>query len=134
MPFPVPLAKIAETEAALGVTFPAIFKARMSKQNGGEVYLGDDEDPWFLHPFFDTTDRKTLARSASDIRRETERARTWPGFPADGVVIAHDGSGDQLVLRPSVAGELGRDVWLFQHAGGELAKVLDDVAELWDSR
>lgn len=132
MPFPIPLEKIAETEAAMGVIFPALFKARMNRDNGGEL-LFDEDESWWLFPFFDTTNRKTIARSCNDIRRETEQLRAAGlGFPADAVAIAHNGSGDHLFLRSNGTSELGREVWLFRHEGGEVSQLLDDVAELWN--
>ena len=82
MPFPIPLAKIAETEGSMGVTFPASFRQRMSRDNGGELEL--DDEPWWLIPFRDTTNKKTLSRSCNDIRRETDEARAAGSrFPAD---------------------------------------------------
>jgi len=46
MPFPVALGFIEETERKLGVSFPVGFRARMSRDNGGEI--STDEDDWQL--------------------------------------------------------------------------------------
>jgi hypothetical protein len=130
MPRPIAPAKIAETEAALGVSFPAVFKLYMSRSNGGAIQL-DDED-WFLFPLRDSTNRETIRRSAEDICRETQRAiEAGLGFPADGVAIAHNGAGDLLLLRRQ-GSRLGDEVWLYRLRGAELALALEDVAELWE--
>ncbi|HEX8312549.1 MAG TPA: SMI1/KNR4 family protein [Chthoniobacteraceae bacterium] len=98
MPFPVAEEFIAETERKLGVSFPEPFRARMSRKNGGE--LSTDDDDWELYPFFDTSDRKRLARTSNHIVRETAAAREWRGFPPHAIAIATNGSGDQLVFLP----------------------------------
>ena len=60
MAFPVDLKFIKDTEVKLGVVFPASFKLRMSKLNGGDLrtVVHGWEEHWLLHPFFDTSDRK----------------------------------------------------------------------------
>ena len=98
MPFPVAELFIAETERKLGVSFPAAFRARMGRNNGGE--LSSAEDDWELYPFFDTSDRKRLSRTSNDIVRETASAREWRGFPPEAIAIAANGCGDQLVFLP----------------------------------
>jgi hypothetical protein len=129
MPFPISFATIAETEAALGATFPAAFKLQMSRSNGGVVYVG--EETWFLFPFRDSTSHERIRRTASDIRYETKAAIDDAlGFPADGVAIAKNGGGDLLFLRREGA-RLRDEVCLFQLHGGEVGIALDDVAELW---
>lgn len=130
MPFPISLESIAETESALGVTFPAVFKAQMSRSNGGEVEVADET--WSLHPFLDKTSPKTIGRTCNDIKHETAEARKWEGFPPDGVALANNGSGDLLFLRPD-GSALGKRVWMFWHETDELTVALDDVADLWRS-
>jgi hypothetical protein len=129
MPLPVSLATIAETEAELGVSFSASFKLHMSRCNGGEVSI--DDEVWWLFPFRDSTDRRTIRRTAEDIRRETQTAQQdGLGFPADGIAIAHNGSGDLLFLRRE-GDRLQDEVWVFRLHGGELSVALNDVDELW---
>jgi hypothetical protein len=130
MPLPIPLDKIQETEAALGVTLPALFKAQMSRSNGGEVEI--DGEGWFLFPLRDTTSRETTRRSAGDIIHETKEALASDlGFPDDGIAIAENNGGDLLFLRRDGA-VVRKEVWTFLHEGGELRQILDDVADLWD--
>ena len=115
MPFPITVAEIAKTEAKTGFKFPLGLKARLSKDNGGEVRVGDDN--WWLIPFLDTTDRKRIARTCNDIVRETTQMREWPDFPADAFVIAQNGTGDHLIIRPEVEGskELGETIYFWDH-------------------
>ncbi len=122
MPFPVAEQFIAETERKLGVTFPPAFRSRMSRNNGGE--LSTDEDDWQLFPFFDTSDRKRLSRTASDIVRETANAREWSDFPPDAIAIAANGCGDHLVLLPAPnSTELQHQPFLWLHETGELLPI-----------
>jgi hypothetical protein len=119
MPFPVAEQYIAEAERKLGVSFPPAFRTRMSRDNGGE--LSTDEDDWQLFPFFDTSDRKRIARTANDIVRETASARNWRGFPPAAIAIAANGLGDKLVFLPTAGSTMLQPqpfVWL--HETGEL--------------
>ena len=119
MPFPVAEEFIAETERKLGVSFPEAFRARMSRNNGGE--LSTDDDDWELYPFFDTSDRKRLSRTSNHIVRETTTARQWRGFPPEAIAIAANGSGDKLVFLP-VPGTatLQPQPFIWLHETGEL--------------
>lgn len=130
MPFPVDIKYISQTEEKLGVKFPPAFLVKMAKLNGGSVTLGSDD--FELHPFMDTSDRKRLARTASDIVRETAAARQWSGFPQDAVSIGANGCGDFLVLVPSQINPavLAQEVYWWDHETGELNKVADDFSEL----
>jgi hypothetical protein len=120
MSLPITLTNIATTETAMGLTFPGVFKARTSRTNGGSVRLNDEA--WFLIPFWDPTDKRTIRRTSQDIKYETtEMLNSNVGFPEDGVAIAKNSAGDWLVLRN----------WVFTLHGGELHLVLDDVADLW---
>jgi len=129
MSLPITLENIAATETAMGLTFPATFKAHMSRANGGSVQL--DHESWFLIPFWDPTDTRTIRRTSQDIKYETlEMRNSNVGFPEDGITIAKNGAGDWLILK-SRGGIVGREVWEFTLRGGELHLVLDDVADLW---
>ena len=45
MPFPITVDEIAKTEAKTGFKFPLGLKARLSKENGGEIRIsGDNHD------------------------------------------------------------------------------------------
>ena len=121
---------IAETETAMGVAFPLGMKVRMSRSNGGEITV--DGEAWWLYPFRDPTDRRTISRTAEDIRRETEYALAEiAGFPEDGVAIAHNGAGDRLVLRRE-GSRLRDEVWLFRMHEDECEIVCEQVEDLWN--
>jgi hypothetical protein len=114
MPFPVDPKFIDQAEAKLGVKFPDAFRAGMIKLNGGEI--DTEEDLWQLHPFFDTSDKTRLKRTANDIVRETAAAKSWTGFPDGAVVIASGQCGDLAVLFPDESDQ----------------KALKDVVYCWD--
>lgn len=98
MAFPASEDKIDAAETALERPLPAPLRAHLKKQNGGDLVAADDD--WILHPVRDVSDRKRLARTANDIVNETKMARKDSGFPAGGIAIASNGTGDRLVLLP----------------------------------
>lgn len=98
MAFPVEERLVVEAEAALGRALPAAWRARLLRENGGELEL--DDEVWQVFPVRDPSDRRRLARTASHLVRETAVAREWNGFPREAVALASDGSGNLLVLLP----------------------------------
>lgn len=130
MPFPVEIRYVNDTEAKLGVKFPASFVVRMTNLNGGMVTT--DIDDWQLYPFLDSSDRKHLSRTCNDIVRETQQARQSPHFPPDAVAIAANGGGDHLVLipLPDAPHVLSHEVFWWDHETGEINHVADDFADL----
>lgn len=127
MPFPITVAELAKTEAKTGYTFPVGFKTRFLSDNGGEIEVGDD--CWQLIPFLDASDRKRLARTCNDIVRETARMREWRGFPPDAFVVAQNGGGDYLIIRPEADGstQLGETIYFWDHETGEHEPVADSI-------
>jgi len=119
MAFPVDEAQIAAAERQLGRLLPDGLRARLLRNNGGE--LQTDDDDWILHPVWDATDRKRMSRTANHIVRETEQARAWHGFPDSAISIATNGSGDHLVIH---AGSDAVDLW--DHETGECYPVTID--------
>lgn len=130
MPFPVDEIFIKQTEEKLGVEFPSSFKAKMMRDNGGE--LATEEDDWQLFPFFDSSDKKRISRTANNIVRETEVAKKWPNFPAGCIAIASNGSGDLLVFKREVlqAKKLEEVVYFWSHETGELSEVSSSFSEI----
>jgi hypothetical protein len=55
--------------------------------------------------------------------------REWGGFPPDAFVIAQNGGGDYLIIRPEVAGskDLGETVYFWDHETGEHEPVADSL-------
>ena len=96
MAFPVAEIHIAAEEQKLGRVLPVELRARLLRQNGGEVRTSDDI--WQIFPVFDPSDRKRIARTANHIERETASLRKWTDFPAGTVALAANGSGDALIL------------------------------------
>jgi len=130
MPFSISHEEIKKTEARTGYVFPIGFKARMIADNGGSLKLSSEV--WWLIPFFDSSDRKRLARTCNDIIRETGKMRDWRQFPKEGFVIAQNGSGDYLILLPSEEGskELGETIYQWNHETREIEEVADSIQEI----
>jgi hypothetical protein len=95
--FPVSEQRIEAVERELGRRLLPEHRARLRRDNGGEVLA--DGDTWRLHPVRDDSEPRTLARTSSDIVHETREALSWPSFPSDAIAIASDGSGNLLVFR-----------------------------------
>jgi SMI1 / KNR4 family (SUKH-1) len=122
VPFPVGEDRINEAETQLGRGLPDALRARLKRDNGGEIevagYPGDNAI-WFLHPVWDPGDRKRISRTANHVVRETREARETIGdLPADAIVIADNGTGDLLLG----LGE-GDDVVWWDHETGDVEPV-----------
>ncbi len=114
MTFPTTESHIEAAERELGVRLPREFRERLMARNGGELTTAGDD--WQVFPVFDTTNRRTASRSSSNIVLENRSARDWEGFPPGAVAIASNGSGDLLVLMPSMpSGSLGPQVFVWSH-------------------
>jgi SMI1-KNR4 cell-wall len=130
MPFPVAIKYIIETEQVLGLVFPDSFKSKMTKENGGELMTEDDD--WQLFPFFDKSDNKRMSRTCNHIVLETQQARPWDNFPENGIAIASNGSGDNLILLPLDTDnkKLREEIYLWQHETGDIQQVAKTIDEL----
>jgi hypothetical protein len=132
MPFPVDIKYIIETEQEFGLVFPDSFKSKMTKENGGELITEDDD--WQLFPFFDKSDNKRMIRTCNHIVLETKQARTWDNFPNNGIAIASNGSGDNLILLPlgNDNKKLREEIYLWQHETGDIQQVAKTIDELME--
>jgi hypothetical protein len=119
MAFPVSEQRIEATERELGRRLIPEHRARLRRNNGGEVECG--EDTWQLHPVWDDSDRRTIARTTSHIVHETEEAMATVSFPSDAIAIASDGCGNLLVVR---FGSSRVERW--DHETGECSLVVVD--------
>ncbi|WP_299365925.1 SMI1/KNR4 family protein [Winogradskyella sp.] len=127
MPFPVDEKYIIETESELKVRFPTEFKTRMIKLNGGELVNGYLE--FKLYPFFDKSDKKRIRRTCNHIGLETKNAREWIGFPENGIAIASDGYGNQVILIHNGDGNLTDEIHFWDHETGSIKKIADSINE-----
>ncbi len=122
---------IVDAERALGVRFPAGYRAWLRRQNGGEVQI--DEEWWDLHPVADTSDPRRIGPTWDHVCRQTEQARLLGGFPEAAVAIGDDGSGDRLVLMLHAAeGRLELGVW--RHVTGEVAWIAAGIEAVFALR
>lgn len=127
MAFPTQENIILESENAMGCKFPVSFRNKMLKENGGEIEINDEI--WWLFPFYDKTNRKTISRTCNSISKETEYARTFSGFPQNVVVIAKNGCGDFLVFRKE-NDRLENEVYMWLHDDHtQLVKIADDFSQ-----
>ncbi|MBI3181868.1 MAG: SMI1/KNR4 family protein [Myxococcales bacterium] len=101
-------------EHQLGRRLPEKFRARLLRENGGEVRARGEA--WTLYPVFDPSDAQSAKRTAGHLVQATEMAREWRGFPQGAVAIAENGDGDYLVLR-------GAEVDLWDSHSGETIPV-----------
>jgi hypothetical protein len=130
VPFDLADAFLAAAETALGARLPESYRNSMLRSNGGELHAAGDD--WQQHPIADTSDRRRLSRTANHILSETQALREWPGFPANALSIASNGSGDSLLLlRRGAAFE--PTVYAWSHETHSLSKVANDFAELTGS-
>jgi hypothetical protein len=124
VPFPVGEDQIEEAEAQLGRALPRALRTRLMRDNGGEIevdgYPGDDP-VWSLHPVWEASDRRRMARTANHIVRETREAHdSIADLPAAALVIADNGSGDLLLVLDD-----DEVVW-WDHETGEVEPVTVD--------
>ena len=122
MPFSAGEDRVNEAETELGRRLPEALRARIKRDNGGEIevagYPGDDAI-WYLHPVCSPGDRKRMARTANHVVHETREAHeTIVDLPAGAIVIADNGTGDLLL----VLGE-GDDVVWWDHETGDIESV-----------
>jgi len=116
MPSPVSEELLVAAEASLGRALPPQVRARLRRDNGGEIEA--DGDDWQLFPIWDPTDRRTVRRTANHIVRENAEAREWESFPHDAVAVAGNGTGDLLVVCKG-----SDEIRLWRHDSGELEAV-----------
>jgi len=127
MPFPVEEKYIIQTETELEVKFPPQFRNRMIKVNGGELFK--DTFEFELYPFFDKSSRKMISRTCNHIGLETKKAREWSNFPDNGIAIAADGLGNQLILTHNGDGKLEEELYVWDHEIGQVKKIAETINE-----
>jgi hypothetical protein len=131
MPFPVDSVFVERAAQKLGIRLPLRYIAHMQRSNGGEVDAAGEN--WLLFPIYDDSDRTRINRTCNDVVRKTQLARAWPRFPANGVTIASNGGGDNLIFLPNESNEmLAEVVYWWDHETGQLEAVADDFGELSD--
>ncbi|MCK8143337.1 SMI1/KNR4 family protein [Flavobacterium sp. I-SCBP12n] len=130
MPFPIELKYIKEAEVELGVQFPKSFIEKMKKENGGE--FSTDEDDWTIYPFFDKLDNKRISRTCNHIVLETNQLREIEGFPKNGIAIAENGCGDNLIMLPFQENqtEIREKIYIWLHETREIIEIANSIEDL----
>jgi hypothetical protein len=118
------------TESRIGARFPESYRLRMMRSNGGQIHVAGDE--WELIPIRDDTDRKRLTRTTSDVISETASYSGFPTWPQLALAIAHNGSGDALVMFQSGSG-FEPEIFVWSHEDGALMLVAESFGELRDA-
>ena len=127
MPFDLDPTFLADAEAELGATLPASYGQSMLRENGGEVDGGGDR--WVLYPIADRSDRRRFSRTCNHIIEETRGLRRWGRFPAEGLAIAGNAAGDQLVLLKR-GSAYGPEIYDWSHETGALVEIAGDFSQL----
>jgi len=118
---------ILDAEEKLGAILPMTYKQIMKQNNGGTIYL--DEDDWELFPIEDKLDKKRISRTCNHIVHETNIAKEWANFPTQSLAIASDGCGNLLILKQEDNKYLN-EVYIWDHETFELKQVANDFSEL----
>ncbi|MBJ8440154.1 SMI1/KNR4 family protein [Acinetobacter junii] len=98
MAFPIEEQYILAAEKELNLVFPSSFRNKMMIENGGDVFV--ENDNWQIFPFFDQSNQKRKIRTCNHILHETKIAKQWTGFPLHAIAIARNGCGDYLIFLP----------------------------------
>ena len=131
MAFPVEEKFIERAEEELGVKFPASFRNKMMRFNGGGIEVSTDY--FELHPFYDTSDKKRIKRTCNSIVHETKTAHDHYRLPINLIVIGNNGGGDVLVYKIEENGNIDPKVYWFDHETEELVFAANDFSELSES-
>jgi len=118
---------ILDLEKKLEVMLPITYKQIMKQNNGGTIYL--DEDDWELFPIEDKLDKKRISRTCNHVIYETNRAKEWVNFPRKSLVIASDGSGNFLIFRHNNT-KYSDEIYSWNHETGEIERIANDFNEL----
>ena len=128
MPFPIDEKYIIKAENELGIRFPDSFRDKMMESNGEGVEVKTDF--FFLHPFYDTSNKKRIKRTCNSIVHETSIARKNYELPENLIIIGNNEGGDLLVYKIKENGELSSSVYWLDHETNELNFVTDNFGEL----
>ena len=129
MPSPIDEKYIKEAEEKLNLIFPQFFKEKMKIDNGGEIHISED-DCWWLHPFWDKSNKKRLSRTCNDIVRETHSMKEWDNFPENAISIGSNGEGDCLVLIIEKDQSIKENIYSWNHETGNIKELAENINEL----
>ena len=112
---------IEETEIALSFTFPESFKIAIEKENGAT--FASENDDWEMYPILDLTDKKSLARTYNDIKRQNESLKKNEQFPKNAISVGNNGCGDELILFSNC-----NEIFYWDHETFEVIKISEDFS------
>lgn len=120
---------IRATEMELKANFPDSYRSYILECNGGEIE--NDEDCWEMASIRDTTDKRTIKKTAYSVYESTKSAMDWQFFPRNGVAIGDNGLGDVMFMHIS-NGAIGPELYVYLHETGESIKLANDFKEYLD--
>jgi hypothetical protein len=129
MPFPLDEIYLQEAETQLGVRFPDSYRQVIMASNGGEIEI-DEDFAFFIFPIADKSEPKRIARTMNHVVANTQKLiKDDIGFPADGIAIAEDQSGNYLVMLKT-DGALQPEIYVWYHEEpDDLELIADDFGE-----
>ena len=133
MPFPINQQYIDAAEQELDLTFPTSFKNKMMIENGGELFLSEED--WQIFPFLDESDQKRKMRTSNYIIKENQQARQWLGFPQNAISFAQNSCGNYLIFLPDPIHPkyLADQVYMWAHETGDIFLLTDSFELLIQS-
>jgi hypothetical protein len=116
---------IQETETALRIKFPAPYVERMLRKNGGTIATPDG--PFTLYPVGPSN-----GAAASDVVRATKELKKIFTFPNDGIAIAANEAGDNLIFVKEYyhSDKLKNGVFFWSRKIGYIKRVAEDFSKL----
>jgi len=126
MAFDLDMNFIELVEKELNATLPTEYKKEMQISNGGVIFI-EDED-WEIFPIKDTSSKKRISRTSSDIVSENKRFKEWANFLSDFLGIASNGMGDILIFIKD--NNYKSDIYIWRHESGEIYKIANNFSEL----
>lgn len=121
MASPIDVKWIEKMELELNFFLPVEYKEAMAKENGGMVESNDED--WELFKITDQTNKKTIAKTWNNVKKETMTARQWKGFPSNAIAIGESSCGDKLILFPE-----NNFIYQWSHETALIEKIADSFS------
>jgi hypothetical protein len=126
MAIPTTPEMIRATEMELRAQFPESYRSYILECNGGEIE--NDDDCWEMASIRDTTDKRTIKKTAYSVFECTKSAMDWQYFPRNGIALGDNGFGDVMFMHKS-NGVIGPELFMYLHETGESVKLAVDFRE-----
>jgi hypothetical protein len=130
MPQPADEKDIQETESTINIKFPATYRERMLKENGGDITL--KEGIFHLFPFSAATGDASAKAGLPGVVKATKELKKIYTFPNDGIAFAANDAGDALVFVKEYyhSDKLKNGVFFWHKKIGFVKRVAEDFSKL----